>query len=59
MVRGAVTLFWVSTRATLSSLTSLSEDIELVPGVRAARAEEGGSFADGARLALGAAPFFD
>jgi hypothetical protein len=29
-----------------------------VTGVRAGRAEEGGCFADGARLPLGAAPFF-
>lgn len=50
-------MFWVSTRATLSSLTSLSEDIELAPGVRAGRVEAGGCFAAGARLALGAAFF--
>ena len=39
-------------------MTSLSEAIELVPGVRVGRVEEGGCFADGARLALGAALFF-
>ncbi len=52
------TLFWISARVALSSLTSLSEDIELVPGARAGRTEADGCFADGARPALGAAAFF-
>jgi hypothetical protein len=43
----------------LTSLTSLSEDTEPAPGVRADRAVEMvDSLADGTRLALGAAAFF-
>ena len=43
----------------MTSLTSLSEDVEPTPGVRADRTvEAAGCLAEGTRLALGAAAFF-